>query len=288
MENLDSMYYNAKSLIRSGEYQKLNKARDILNNLLTEKMDNKVIYSLGNLETKAGNYDIARYYFESLINTEYNNRALSSLFDIEKTEMNFDKAKYYCDELLYIDSENSNYLANKAKLKIIEGNYEEAEECYQKAISKDKTNSIIYLIYLEIKRGNNKQAYEYFTNLINNNEIDFLAYDQLYKLEYYFKNKINSFNKNLYINNYYNKKTSIFFNNINTSIMLERAKKAIKKENFIDNKLIDFYTTEMDITVGTHNTVETKWVKILTLPNSKDILTVFPTYPINPQDKKFY
>ena len=221
------------------------------------------ILELGKLEVLEGNYNKARLYFEQLLNTKDKNFAMVELGKLEVLEGNYNKARLYFEQLL--NEQNKNYAKTE-------------------------------LIFLDIKEEKYLSAYNRFKELLPNhfykNQYDFLKLYLQYKLNIIDKNqlKVNNYciNQLLDYNENYaiehirkhldennNKITHTIFNeNVDIKELFYYAKNQIKNIQPVEITTVHKYILECQKEISNDN--NTKYLKIITIPNSDHILTMYP------------
>jgi len=284
-----------------------NKARYYFEYLLNTKNKLYAMLELGRLELKEENNDKARYYFEHLLNTKNNEYAMLELGKLELKEGNNDKARYYFEHLL--NTKNNEYaMLELGKLEAKERNNDKARYYFKHLLNKkNKEYAKDELLFLNISEGKYKEAYEllnsipnYTDKIVYANAKDFLEYN-LGISDRASNNRVNYFNSQLY--NYDENKTlyhiskhldendkkkvhTVFYSDIDLRELLLMVKDKIK--NAIPNRstTVDKYIVRYDDYIATIDSDETQYLEVVTFPNTKNIITMYPILaPLNELDK---
>lgn len=226
---------------------------------------------LGDLETICEEYELASNYYEKLFNEgniSDKECALMGMAKLKTFQKDFDGAKEYLDKIdnMLLDSKNNSYF--RMLLYIKSGQYKNAIEELNNIIKlyeKLDIKGVIYLCNLlniglkDVKKISYTDSY--FTNQI-------LDYDCFVALEYILDIK-DKFNPNIDIYK--------LFNTIKNSLIDEYK---IYKLSLYDIYIIPYEN------IGNERE---KYLKVLTLPNSKDILYMYPVvkkYNIDLEENK--
>ena len=230
------------------------------------KIDATILY--GKLLLKVGNLEQAEKVFYELINKEKNRKHLNFYLGIiNLRKMNLD---------LSID--NFDFC--------IENNCRNADDAR------------LIEIYIYIKQNNINKAYELFLDLKNKNFFKERYYDIGYTLTLYFDkmfNKKNSLPLKIYIHKqifYYDEKLalehilehkeekegkhSVFSENIDVVELIKYVKENLNNGTFLFNHFFDEYLIRYD-GVGYENGILKNYIKVVTLPNSDKIITLYPS-----------
>lgn len=285
-DNMEIKFLLAKSLIKSSLTQE--EGKKILIELLNTDMKNDSILELGYLELENSNIEKASICFKELINTKYKNNALLGLGKLELKNNNYKQARYYFEKI-----QNSE-LCTDAMLElgiieIKEHNEDIAKKYFDYLIkldSKNKNNAILQLIYLEIRNNNLNLVYELLD--IIDYSTDILI--EIKNIKYYLNYQKNIISLNEINNNYYFSQMSNYNKNdvikhikennyfINLKLLFKESKLMIKKMNPTSISLVDKYIIEYKHNIAKINNQKTNKIKIITLPNTKNIIEMYPIY----------
>lgn len=222
-----------------------------------------------------------------------------SLFIMDNIELkNFNLVRNYIDELLikYPEKQNKLYYS-LGLIEFLNFNYEEALS-YFKRINEEETS--IYQKAIEkqvltlIKQEKYEEAYNNYLKFINilSGEIKILL--RLFlkkKLNLKISEEPNTYTEKLIIN--YDKQEviehislhrvensekeihSLFFPNINIEELYDYAVNNINENNYIKNNFIDKYLLKYP-NIGYRDNQVFDFIEVITLPNSKEITTIYP------------
>ena len=219
---------------------------------------------------------------------------------IELNEL--EKAKMLIYELLERSPKNINsvYL-NMGKICLYEKKYDEAKKYFSKVSSKSKRNyqyAKIEEIYLAIREENLEEVQAIF-NTLDKNEICGNLMSKYLLIETYLDSKVNNNikNSNCYIGNLiYNydinlviehiekhkyedkskKFHTIFSSDIDIYELYNYALENINKDNLIIKQFMDVYLLKYE-NAGYYKDKTYNYIKVVTLPNTKEIITIYPS-----------
>ncbi len=249
--------------------------------------------ALGRLAKALKNYDEARKQFESVINVDQD---ISGKFELGKLELslgNIDKARKIFDDLYNIDK----ILAAKlelGKLEYILGNYEKAVQLFLE-LEGTRIERFAYfqLIIISIKRKDYDSAFKYCKKTLDKgNWIDpTLAIDVSKHLNIFLDTNYDEFVYNYTINQlidydpyiamehitrrHHKSNQSDFREGIDVYKLFNEVSEQLTEENRL--KVVgynDIYVIPYD-NIGADGE---NYLKVVTLPNSKDIITMFPDF----------
>lgn len=243
----------ARLLIKEGN---ITVAKNLLIELLDSKNKNYALLELGRLESFYGNRDKAREYFYQIMAIKENEYyAMMELSRLEAEDGNIKEAKEILKQLI---KQNENKASSYAKslYGIILFNNHEYNELI-KMINKEGKDitTIPVLIYLSIKHNIFLDvAYEnlYYGYTVS----QLLNYDEYISVEHIIDRHTKDFNHNIDIYK--------LFNDIKEELTLENK---INKLNF--NDIYSIYYPNIGYN-GENN------LRVITLPNTKNILTMYP------------
>ena len=251
----------AKLLISNGE---ITLGKKLLLELIGTSNQNYAAFELGKLEVKQGNLDKARSYFESLFGTSSEAYALFELGKLEAMAGNMDKARYYLEILLY----HYNNLLVYDLLIILEikcQNYLRAFELIKEALANNvninKKNILCVSKELNVFFENvkyNDVKYSYCVNQL-------LDYSEPLAMEHILEGHLKSKEKNN------------FDVNIDVPKLFQYVQRRVYDEYKL-NKLVlnDIYIIPFD-GVGSEGE---NYVKVVTTPNSRNIITMYPVFSV--------
>lgn len=250
------------------------------------------------------NYDEAKNYFEKLLNTTSKNHALIELGRLESSMGNYDNAKDYFLQLL--NTKDKNFaLLELGKLEANFNNCNDARKFFQKLLNtKDENYALLELLFLNIKENKIKEASDLF-NKIPTNFLDSITYINIktylnYKLgltslkdknNTYFTTQLFNYNRDLALShiskhldeNDKKRIHTLFDMNININKLFDEVQEKINNMSPTQYSFTEKYIVCCDYEVTTIGDKRTKYVQVITLPNSKNILTM---YPINVIEKQ--
>lgn len=232
-------------------------ARNLFHDVLTQKPNNiYALYRLGLLEAKCGNYTEARKCFLPLLKTKFQKEVMFELGKIEVKIGNYKMARDYFNYLItnYHDEHAFNLLC------IIEyklNNYLEVFNLINEYQNMNVSEKVMVGIS---KKLNVFFAYDYEkTNNYGCNMI--LNYDEESAISHIFLNHVDSFDKNN------------FNKNIDIYKLFINIKKCINANNKVNYfTFYDIYFTHYP-NIGENGE---NYLKVITLPNSDEIITMYP------------
>lgn len=159
---------------------------------------------------------------------------------------------------------------------------------------KYKADALVQMLYLHIKNGNYEKAMEYFKSL---SKEKVKKQDDLMHIYYYlvskcpklkddsyvvkkdtFTKQIDNYDINLmyrkFPETFYDKKTSDFLDGVSLSNIFTYAKAYVDYSNPNKIAFVEYYYFDYKENVVSINGIETRRIKVGTLPNSKDIISI--------------
>ena len=247
--------------------------------------DNNIIYNIEMYEVKIncyikmGEYDKAKECINKLksLNNTYDNISNYYLGKIEFYVQNYAEAlEYYnkIDEIHFRTYRDSLYKKICCLIKLEK--YEEA-----------------YLSFEELKRVDISKKYwfKYNTLEIYLKSVMGIPFDAEPKnyleslmVDYNYQDVIDHINKHKE-NDDTKLNHTLFYENINVEELYQYALDQIKDENYKDNSFNDAYVFEYK-GAGYNKTKELNYVKVITIPNTKKIITMYPYDYIDKNKKK--
>ena len=289
----------AKLLVKTN---RLKEARNYFESLLNTKSEIYAMLELGKLEVRLGNYNEAKNYFESLLNTQNNTYAMLELGKLEVRLGNYNEAKNYFESLL--NAQNNTYaMLELGKLEVRLGNYNEAKNYFEDILKiRHDVYAINELLILSIKWEKYEDALLYLEELTNYKTknlkhlkvyFTYINYkmgniDKIQDIEGYFANQIVDYNKEkainhikLHLDENSNKiKHGLFEDNLDIEKLYNESKERIKNIEPDYSAISDKYIYDTGFDVGVVNDQKTSFIKIVTVVNTKDIVTMYPIAPI--------
>ena len=259
---------------------------------------------LGRLEFSQGNIQEARGYFEELIKTSPYDRmyAILELGKLEFSQGNIEMARDYFQNLMSMSTQKDRYaMFELGKFEFSQGNIELAKNYFEDLLNSTFYDKDIYvvviisLVKLSIKQNNYFNAFKYFTYL-KDYKFNYILKMQLELLKLYIMKELNIFfEKETKIRVSYNNNQVVDYDEF---VAIEHIIDGHKEEfsngidlyklfNDIKSKLTEEYkyrnlSTNDIYHIPYENIGEGCHIlRVVTLPNSKDILTMFPLNQIN-------
>ena len=250
----------AKVLVKLKKYSA---ARNCFESMLNTKSKNYAVLELGKLAVNEGNIAKAREYFESLLNTPSKDYAMLELGILEESKGNIEKAREYFESLL--NTSTKHYAISELFiLAFLERDYDTIKELSSN-LEFDNFKFVANLLTNNIDLNYNS----YFTSQCSNYSIERAKEHvrlHLHKIE---NKKVHSvFNSDI--------KIEELFYEINL-----RLKNAIPhKVGVTDDYLIEFAEN-----IGICLEQKTNIVKVITIHDTKNIITMYPVLNINKVNK---
>lgn len=275
----------SKNYILNCDYEE---ARKCLEKAISLAPNDLIIkYCFGWLEFCSKNYEIAKQYFEEVLEKKYDANTELFLGQTNRILGNLDSAKKHLENCYSKSNKKGKVLFELGLLELKNKNINGAIENFEQAIKHEcKINIYTSLVLSYIKNNELEKAVSFieknsflklelsriillylskalnifykdldYTNL-SYSEIQLLDYDELKTIDYLEKIKTKKF---------YNNKE---FNEVDLYSLLINAKEHLKEENKIYKlSLLDVYKIEIDGTL----------FKVITLPHTKDIITIYPS-----------
>lgn len=279
-----------------------------IENILSEDVkDNtyyKALYEKANINFSLKKYDEA---LEALKLCSKNNIKVAYLLGrINEIKGNIKEAKK--DYLISINSDNLNVKQESSyrlgDILLEEKQYDKALENYFVAIKKRKafpTYVYFRIVAAYIRMEKYKEAYEYL-KIIEENDVEIVD-DYLYKAANTFlKSKLNipidkstlgyresmlidySFNKMYNHVNYYAVDTKPKFINYSFEELYDIGMSGLTCENKVETNLIDTYDLEVS-NVGVFNGKISNKLRVIVVPNTKNIIDMYPNFDETLKDK---
>ena len=268
----------------------IDKARDYFQGLLNTSSKTYAMLELGRLEFSQGNIEKARKYFQDLLNTSSEIYAMFELGRLEFSQGNIDKARDYFQGLLNTSSKTYAML-ELGRLEFSQGNIDKARDYFQSLLNtQNKTYALLILIKLYVKQNDFFNAFKYFLYLKKckipvtfETELEILKLYIMMNLNIFFdeENEIRiSYNNSqaldydefIAIEHIIDGHKEEFSSGINIYKLFNDIKKKLTAEYKIKSlSLNDIYDIPCE-NVGENCHI----LRVVTLPNSKNILTMYP------------
>ena len=284
-----------------GNYEE---AKTCFTELIYSESQNKTyaMLELGKLEASVGNYEEAKTCFTELLGTNNKAYAMLELGRLEAIAGNYEEAKTCFTELIYSENQNKTYaMLELGKLEASVGNCEKAKEYFVELIqTPDWIYAIQELLFLAIKEENYEEASQllntiYNANLMEDNQLSNITFYLKYKLNLltendkeqnknYFCLQLLDYNREAAINhikahldeNGFKRLHSVFFESTDIENIFPSIEKSISEAIPEQSNFTDKYKVDCDYVIGVNNGVETSCVEVITFPNTKDIITMYP------------
>ena len=263
----------------------------------------RAIFELGRINARLGNNKKAKEFFEEVIKHDEKriNNAFFELVELYMQEGDTENALEYLKRMLYSDNPKSRKYAKikYAHLFINTCEYKMAENILVNLLKTELCDSAIQqLIYLYLKVNKVEEALELFRILPNVSKY-------YYDLEAYIYYKLGK-SKEISLDNYYRKQLidydeqltlehinahlyeseekrvhTLFNSNTNIEKLLQEVKEKIKGENPLNGSSVEKYIVQCDEDVAIIDGEKVNFVEVLTIPDTKNILTMYPLRIIN-------
>lgn len=254
---------------------------------------------LGRLEMLTGHPKKARHYFKQLLKTQSKSYAMLELGKLEASQGNNELARMYLEELINTKSLNIEYaILELGKLEISEGNNEIGRKYFKDLLkTKNIDYALLELLFLDIKEEKFTDAIYRLNKLEkvpSEHKID--LFNVIFYLKYRLGNldnikPLNDFQRLLLSYDYdlviehikshldeNGKKRihTIFKENIDIEELFNYVLKKIQNISPIRCNLVEKYIVMCEENIAIVNNEETNYIEVITLPNSKKILTFYP------------
>ena len=248
---------------------KTNEAEKCFKELIISQAQNKTyaLLELGRLYASVGKTNEAEKCFKELITSQAQNKtyALLELGRLYASAGSDGLARKIFLEILTL--ENNEYAIKQLiYLDIKNNNLEEILDLLMKLSIQDKEYYVIksYVLY---KLGKKEQieVQNYYTQQLMN-------YDEYAALEHIKKHLDENENKRLH---------TVFDNSIDLQQLFEQAKEKIKVINPTEFTIVEKYIICFEETIGISEGEKVKTIEVVTIPHTKNILTMYPIKVIN-------
>ena len=287
LENLEGNYEKAEKYFESLVFE-------------NHKNKNQAILELVFIEKKLGNYERSKKYYEKLLNTEFSSFAEIEFGRESRRDGNYEKAEEYFNNIIRQDGYAKEYaILELATTKCLMKNYSEAKKLFETLLSTSfKDSALTGIINANIREEKYEDAYINYNRIDNERikgkkEMLNTKFYLKYKLglltdinsssRYYFK-QVLDYDENRALNhikthmykNVKKERHSLYLENINIKKLYNDVKVKLDEESIREITLNDKYIIEFDYSIGSIGSVETNKVAIVTLPNTKNIITMYP------------
>ena len=264
-----------KQLLLSENYDKaINELRKLKNKYPN---DYDVLFQLGSVLLRQGQKVSEALYLLNLATNKQNKRAVvNEIGTYYFNQFDFDKAEDYYTKLLDgSEKERSRGLHQLIKIYIHEYRFEEAYELF-----KELKKVSLYADY-DITHFNNLEFYLTYTTGGNILYIEGDAYFQHQLLDYSRERAVEHIAKHLMETNPDGTRIktfhSVFDENIDISELYDYISEEIEDMDPTGIDVVDYYKLKFDDYIGkTYNGKRTKYVEAVVIPNTKQILSIYP------------
>lgn len=262
------------------ELDKLDRARRIFEGLLETPIKKFAMFELGKLEVIEGNYKSARYYFETRLNYSSDKYSMLELAKLELLEGNYQRAKYIFKVLMNLMDFEDRYIIVRELL-----NLNIKLENYDKCLIYLNELSNLYSDYITVQEISDYELYiKYKLNKLEN----------VKNISGYFNNQLVNYNENQAISHIKKHLTEdkvkaihgMFCADINVESLFYKMKDKINDYEPINFGIYDKYTFEMENIIGNVMEIDTKYLCIITVCNTKDIISMYPILSKNKMNNK--
>lgn len=232
---------------------KINDAKNYIDLLLNDKNtknNDEILKIIAKFEYKNGNINNSKKHFTMLLNSKYKNYAILMLGKIEAIMRNYEEAEKYFSLLQKKDNQ----------------------------IIKENALNALLLLYIKKKKYAVALRKCVNSNIYVDDDIIIYLCNQLginydYDLSNYNQTQLNYYNEAYALNHIYIRHRKDFNNNVNIDKLFNNAKKLL----FPKYKLNDFVLNDRYV-IPYPNISKNgeKYLKVITLPNTKNILTMYP------------
>ena len=255
---------------------------------------------LGRLYASVGKTNEAEKSFKELLNTQSRTYAMLELGRLYASAGKTNEAEKSFKELIISQAQNKTYaLLELGRLYASNGNEELARKIFLEILTLENNEyAIKQLIYLDIKNNNLEEILDLLMKLsIQDKEYYEIKSYVLYKLgkteqieakNYYTQQLMNyaeyaaleHIKKHLDENE--NKRLhSVFDSSIDLQQLFEQAKEKIKVINPTEFTIVEKYIICFEEDIGISEGEKVKTIEVITIPHTKNILTMYPIKVIN-------
>ena len=302
-----------KIAVKQGNFDK---ARTYFKKLIARENNLRAYFELANLEILVRNYNAAKEILINFLNlnesSEYCENAKIELAKIERKLGNIDIAKLYLNQIIESKEEmHEQKIWAKLELGKLEtniGNIEEGINLLNELLdSKLKSLALEQLIYLEIRYQKYEEAYQHYqelercsdyikkkrfvkTKIFLEYKLGILQLENYQEQVHYFINQLLCYNSEiaikhikLHLDKDEEKIThSTYSESIDIDKLYKYAEERIMNSNPDEYEMVDKYIVKCNEVIG--KTIENKLtdtLRVVTLPNTKNILSMYPMPALN-------
>ena len=276
------------------------------------KFKPRATFELGRIYACTGNSKKAKDLFEKVINQEDKDRTDFALYELAELYMREGNTKQAMENLKKMLYSNNPASKKYAKIKLAHlfaniGEYKMAENILVNLLKREMCDyAVRQLIFLYLKINNIEEAFKIFKMLPRGtkyyHDIKAYVYYKLGKsketfLDSYYRKQLVAYSEQLtleHINEHlfeYEGKSihTLFNSDINMENLLQEVKEKIKEENPIECTLVEKYIIQCEEEIAVIDGEKVKTIEVVTIPDTKNILTMYPIKIINsPKEcKKF-
>ena len=273
----------------------LDKAKKIFLSLLDKPNSVKAKFEIAKIETMFGDINLARFYFQNLIGTVKDSYARLELGRLETRVENYDRAREILTEL-YNDEKSDEAKLELGILEANAGNTDKARKHFRELITKRNGEyAKRLLLLLEVKEQNDLEAIKIAREMLaSGSEVNlhiilylsskynifFEKFDYSNIVYKYISNQILDYNfeeaiRHVTINHGYEQCKSRFEKGIDIKSLFFIAEQELNCENKL--KRLHF-NDEYIIPYKNIGSAGQNYIKVITLPHSKNIITMYPTF----------
>ena len=293
---LGKLYANVKNFEKAKEY---------FEQLLDTSNENYALLELGRLYVSEGKNEQAKLLFEQLLQIGDENDkefATLELGRLYASDGENEKAENHFKSILQTDNKAFAML-ELGRLYACCNASEKAKQVFEQLLKigneNDKTCALIELLKLSIKNKKYSQALQYLDKLITVNTS--LTSDQIKRYQLFLKFKLGKIKKSELSEDYfgrqmakYNLKSALecisgnvgidgkdmhqgrFNSNINIPDLFDICDETICEIEPYSYDVVDKYIVALDYNIGISMGMETNLVEVVTISNTKDIITMYP------------
>lgn len=262
---LEPLFNKAKKLIYSGEIEEAKKILETL--LFLDSRDRYINLEYARILLRNDPTNKTAKNILLFLYCEYNDfNAMIELGILELQNGNFKKARQYFESVLNVE-ENAIALQKLIYMEIHNKNYEEAYELYKRLMLVDysKCFDIDYIsILLHNQLGITMDDDDLINSYLYQQLIDYSEQRAIEHIKYH------------YDENEYKRIHSVYSNLVNVDVLFRDSKEKIQNINPKFFNTSDHYELEYNYILGISNDKITNMIKIITIPNTKKILSIYP------------
>ena len=286
-------YLVAKELLEQKQYKLALKK---FKKLYKSEPDNESIkFEFAKVLVTFNQIDKAKKYFKSLLKTRMRRYAMLELAELEATLGNMAEAIQYYEHL----PQESYVVFKLGRLETYRGNVEKASNYFEQLLNTDdRVYGILGLLDLNIYCERYETALIFLKELTEYENIDISVIKQY---QFYIEYKLGKINNNTKTNSYFGNQIlnyskeraidhiklhldendskanhSMFSSNVSIEELFALVQNNIKYLKRQINGPCDKYYLDLGYIVGVKDDIETSIIKIITIANTQDIITMYP------------